>query len=50
MKKKFMSIIAAAAMVFGGASALPVSADSPTLVETAAKSFSYKGMTFDEAT
>lgn len=49
MKKKFMSIIAAAAMVFGGTSALPANADSPTLVETAAKSFSYKGMTFDEA-
>ncbi len=49
MNKKIMSIIAAAAMVFSGASALPANADSPTLVETAAKSFSYKGMTFDEA-
>jgi len=49
MKKKIISVFAAAAMVIGGASALPASADSPSIVETAAKSFSYKGMTFDEA-
>ena len=49
MKKKIISVFAAAAMVISGASALPASADSPSIVETAAKSFSYKGMTFDEA-
>ena len=49
MKKKIMSIIAAAAMICGVNTALPVNAESPAIVETAAKSFSYKGMTFDEA-
>lgn len=49
MKKKIMAIIAAAAMICGVNTALPVNAESPTIVETAAKSFSYKGMTFDEA-
>ena len=44
-----MSIIAAAAMICGVNTALPVNAESPAIVETAAKSFSYKGMTFDEA-
>ncbi|WP_455530362.1 hypothetical protein [Ruminococcus sp.] len=49
MEKKIMSIIAAAAMICGVNTALPVNAESPAIVETAAKSFSYKGMTFDEA-
>lgn len=49
MKKKIMSIIAAAAMICGVNAALPVNAESPAIVETAAKSFSYKCMTFDEA-
>ena len=49
MKKKIMAIIAAAAMICGVNTALPVNAESPDVVETAAKSFSYKGMTFDEA-
>ena len=49
MKKKIMSIIAAAAMICGVNTALPVNAESPAIVETAAKSFSYKCMTFDEA-
>ncbi|WP_366517430.1 hypothetical protein [uncultured Ruminococcus sp.] len=49
MKKKIMSIIAAAAMICGVNTALPVNAESPAIVETATKSFSYKGMTFDEA-
>uniref|UniRef100_UPI0025D5FA21 hypothetical protein n=1 Tax=Ruminococcus sp. TaxID=41978 RepID=UPI0025D5FA21 len=49
MKKKIMSIIAAAAMICGITTALPVSAEDPVIVEKAAKSFSYKSMTFDEA-
>ena len=49
MEKKIMAIIAAADMICGVNTALPVNAESPAIVETAAKSFSYKCMTFDEA-